>query len=1145
MINQRLYANVIIALLMLGGFATLTIYSLPMLLKSKILTIIQQETGRKATLTKVQFALLPLSVQLQNFAIQETDGKPFVSVDRVYMKVNVLQSVKQSALLIDKLALINPIVHIAKLKNGKFNVDNLFTNSANNQQSIPIFPLNIINLSLSKGKLVWENSPIKETIQPINLTVDNFSTTVKGKSQLTLQLNLESGGQLNWQGEVGINPFLSKGHIQLNNLKLQRLLSVVLPASIQSNFSGYELLNTDYKASYTDKQFSFIADKAKLELRDFQYAEKDFVVKTPNFTHETDIKITYAKDAWLFTANKSKINLRNFDFSELNANKTVLKTPSLSYETDFKIIYANNDWQFAVNKSKIAATNIQIAIAGQTNIAIKAAKLNHEMNDYKAKTSTHNWQMSANKTKIDVHDFELGYLNTNFKAPAIALETGIETHFANDKVSVTSKQGKLLGSHVQLFETSQEKSLIDITNLVLNGVDFNLNNQAIALESVLADGADLRTWLTPKGEFNYQSLFTPPKIKAIITSTIESKSIESKSPPWAIKINRLAFTNFGASFEDRTQKKPVTVTLKPINFKLIAYSNKIGVKLPFQLNAGINKTGSIQLIGDTTLEPFSAQLVVDTKAIELEPFQPYLEKIAHLDIIEGQLATHGKLAFAIPDNEPLDLKFTSDVTISNFITHDQKRYKDFIKWETLTLKALAVDLRKDSYTADTLVINKPYVKVTIKKDKTINFSDIFITDSSPSKTPIKAVAQHSPYFKLNKVQIIDGSSDFADRSLILPFAAQIKSLDGGASDISSDPKSIVKVSLKGNAYDLAPVDIDGSISPYLGNYDLTVNFKGMPMPLISSYMVEFAGYKVEKGKISLKLKYKVVDGELTASNNILIDQFELGEKVDNPKAVSLPLEMAVALLKDSDGKIAIDVPITGRLDDPQFDIGALISDAIVGAISKVVASPFRALASLADSDADISTIQFSAGNTVLDKTQIEKLTTLAKLLKERSVLILDIKGMAFKTQDWPAMKEAALYDLIKKMRADEINKQQGSKKTLAEYVELSDSDYKRLLADLFIEKFPQLAKKSFFGTPELIDSKAGDFYEVAKQHLSANLKGEQPRLKDLAARRARTIANYLVLEKGVPNAQVFILDPIVDPQRDNNEIASVLSLKAN
>jgi hypothetical protein len=180
---------------------------------------------------------------------------------------------------------------------------------------------------------------------------------------------------------------------------------------------------------------------------------------------------------------------------------------------------------------------------------------------------------------------------------------------------------------------------------------------------------------------------------------------------------------------------------------------------------------------------------------------------------------------------------------------------------------------------------------------------------------------------------------------------------------------------------------------------------------------------------------------------------------------------------------------------------------------------------------------------VLDKTQQNKLTALAKMLKERASLILDIKGSAFQTQDWPAMQEAVLYNTVKKIKAEEINKQEGNKKILADY-ELSEADYKRLLAELFIAKFPNLAKKSLFGTPELIDTKAGDFYEVAKQKLSANLKREQIWLKELATQRAQAIASYLVQTSTVPNEQVFILAPVVDPKRDNNEINSTLSLKA-
>ena len=206
---------------------------------------------------------------------------------------------------------------------------------------------------------------------------------------------------------------------------------------------------------------------------------------------------------------------------------------------------------------------------------------------------------------------------------------------------------------------------------------------------------------------------------------------------------------------------------------------------------------------------------------------------------------------------------------------------------------------------------------------------------------------NKPYFKLGKIQVTDGSSDFSDLSLILPFAAPIKSLDGGASGVSSEQKSIVTVALKGNAYDLSPVDVKGEISPYLGDYNVEINFNGLPMPLVSPYMVQFAGYKVEKGKLTLGLKYNVVNKKLTASNSIFIDQFELGEKVENPNAVSLPLKLAVALLKDSSGKIKMDVPITGSLDDPKFSVGAIVVDALMNVISKVVTSPFRC-AGLAD-----------------------------------------------------------------------------------------------------------------------------------------------------------------------------------------------------
>jgi len=1094
MINRRLLTRITIALLIVGSLSALLVYSARPFLKSKILAIIQQETGRNASLASVQFTFLPLSVQLQDFAVQETDGKPFARIDSAYMQVNITQSVAQSAVVIDNLTLVKPVVRIAKQQNGAFNFDSLFTKKADNQQTA-VPPITIAQLSLSAGKLIWEDSVIKETVQPINLTAENLSIFADRQSKFTLQLALESGGQAQWQGEISLKPLQSKGHITLNNIKLERLLTAIFPEPMGFSLTGYELFDGDYQLSYDNQHFTLTTDKTKLALHDFQYAEKNkhpLVAKASDFSVETDIKITNADDKWLFTGKHSAINLQHFAFSQTIPTENHIQIAKLDHQAEFTISYGQKNWQFVLNN-----------------------------------------------TITNAHTVELTYLTTDIKTPILSVASNFDITTDNNHVQVIAKQGKLNSRDLQLVEKNKPKPLVDIPSLAVNNVDFNLNKQSLSIDSINADSANFRTWLNPDGQFNYQTLFTNTKAHATTTQA----AVEVKSPPWAINIKHIDLTRFATTFEDKTLSKPMMMMLKPVNFKLDGYSNKAGVKLPFQLDVGVNNSGTIEVNGDATFEPFVSHLAINAKTINLEPFQSYLEKIAHLDIIEGELSMTGKLAMAMSDTKPLDLLFTGDSNINQLITRDQKRHKDFITWKNLSLKGVAVDLQKDSYTADALIIDKPYARVIIRKDKTINFSDIFITAPEPNSTPVKTVANvQQPYFKLNKVQVIDGASDFSDNSLIMPFSAQVKSLDGGASDISSEQKSIIKVSLKGNAYDFAPVDIDGSISPYLGDYDLNLNFKGMPMPLMSPYMVEFAGYKVEKGKMSLGLKYKVVNDELTASNSILIDQFELGEKVDNPNAVSLPLELAVALLKDSDGKIKIDVPITGNLNAPQFDIGAIIADALANTLSKVISSPFRALASLADSDEDLSTITFSAGSAVLNKTQYVKLTALAKELKEHSVLALSIKGTAFEKQDWSAMREAALYDQLKKIRAEEIN-QHSDKKILAEYVELSDADYKRLLAQLFIEKFPKLAKKSLFGTPELIDAKSGDFYELAKQHLSTSLSREQSRLKKLAVLRARAIASYLI-QQGVPNAQLFILDTAIDPKRDDNEIASLLSLKS-
>lgn len=1157
--------------------AVIGFYSLPTLLKSKLPAIIEQHTGRQSSLSGIEINLSPLFVTIHDFEMKEANGQRFVALDTLYVGFNARQSIKQSALIIDEVLLNKPFVRIARQKNGAFNFQNLFGQGAAGESGSPALPITIAKLSLSGGKLVWEdahfNKPVKEDIDPINIDIKNFSVQADKTFDLGLSLTLSSGGYLEWKGTVGINPLASEGRIKLDKVDLQKIMVVVLPDVSGFDLNGNGLVNTDYKLRYANKNLSITADKAKIDIHGFQYAVKGRnarQAKIAEFSHETDFKCSYNDKGLTLGANKSRISLHDFQYTE---NERRIKLPGLTFETDINADRSQKGWLLTVNKSKIDGRDFQYSQKGQV---LKIGQLIHDT-DFKADFTENAWQLAATKAKVDSRIVQLAGVGSDkllVKIPAVALETAYKIDYADKKLTVTGAGGKIDSHDFQLSEQGKDKTLVKIPLVSVHGIDFNLDKYELKIDSVAAKSLDLQAWLNADGTLNYQSLMPQGTARSASANAVkpspetekagdsksalpptEAVNIAEKKTPWNIQVDSLALADSGIIFEDRSLKKPHTFTINPINFKLSNYSNQSGATLPFEFSAGVNKSGMIKLTGNTVIEPFSAAITADVHNIELESFQPYFDKFVRLDVIDGQLNIDGNLSIskssvAKQSADQPDVKFNGNAGIDNLLTRDQKVHKDLVKWDNLNLKNIVVELPANRFTASALVIDKPYARVTIRKDKTVNFSDIVINEKSKPEAAslktvnIRQIEPTKPYFKLDKLQIRDGSSDFSDLSLILPFAAQIESLDGGAAVISSEKKSKTTVHLEGSAYDLSPVNVKGDINPHLGEYNVQINFNGLPMPLVSPYMVQFAGYKVEKGKMTLGLNYNVANRRLTASNNILIDQFELGEKVENPNAVSLPLELAVALLKDSNGKIKIDVPVTGSLDDPQFSIGAIVTDALVNALTKIVSAPFHALGSLLDDDEDLSTITFSAGTSVLAKHQQEKLDSLSKALHERPALSLAIKGAVYQEQDWPAIREDALYDQLKIRKAAEIN-QKSEKKIRAQYVELTEDEYKRLLAEMFIEKFPLLAEKSFLGTPQLTNPKAGDFHAIAKQKLFEIIKPEEERLKELASARARAIAKYVVQKGNVQTERVFILDTVIDPKRDNKDIASTLSLKAN
>ena len=263
---------------------------------------------------------------------------------------------------------------------------------------------------------------------------------------------------------------------------------------------------------------------------------------------------------------------------------------------------------------------------------------------------------------------------------------------------------------------------------------------------------------------------------------------------------------------------------------------------------------------------------------------------------------------------------------------------------------------------------------------------------------------------IDAINLQDGSANYADLWIQPHFAVGIQSLNGSILGLSSNPRSHAKVELKGKVDRYAPVHIWGETNPLAATTysDIKMSFKGVELTSATPYSGHFAGYKIEKGKLSVDIDYKIENRQLTAAHKFVIDQLELGERVESPDAVQLPLKIAVALLKDRNGVIDIDLPVTGSLDDPQFRIGPLIWKAVLNLLTKIATAPFAMLGHLFGGGEQMNYIDFHPGSAVLDPSEHDKLVALVKALKEKDKLELDVPVTFSPDVDRPGLATAHL-----------------------------------------------------------------------------------------------------------------------------------------
>lgn len=494
---------------------------------------------------------------------------------------------------------------------------------------------------------------------------------------------------------------------------------------------------------------------------------------------------------------------------------------------------------------------------------------------------------------------------------------------------------------------------------------------------------------------------------------------------------------------------------------------------------------------------------------------------------------------------------------------------DLLAWKTLVVRGLDLNMQPAQplrVSVRETALSDFFARVIVQRNGRINLQDIVKTEKSeqsvaqneeanaqaaagekpelsrPVAEPVKPEdAGPAPIIKVGPIVLTGGKVQFSDYFIQPNYSADLSELAGRLSAFSSQAPAgqvepqMADLEIKGKAQGTAKLDISGKVNPLAKPLalDVRAQMNDLELSPLSPYSIKYAGYGIERGKLYMDVNYKVQpDGQLTASNKLVLRQLTFGDKVEGAPA-SLPVKLAVALLSDRNGVIDLDVPLSGSLNDPQFRLAPIIFKVIGNIIMKAVTAPFALLSGAFSGGDESGAVNFAPGSAKLDGKAREQLAKIVKALNDRPALKMTVVGESREAEDKEAWKTEELDRLLLAQKRRNVIREG---KSGDEVMEFSDAERPALL-------------KAVYGRADI--KKPRNMVGMAKDLpadqmtalLVASIKVPDDAMRELALARGVAVRDYLSTQQ-LPLERLFLGAPKLDVQDKDWTPRAQLSLSA-
>ncbi len=621
---------------------------------------------------------------------------------------------------------------------------------------------------------------------------------------------------------------------------------------------------------------------------------------------------------------------------------------------------------------------------------------------------------------------------------------GYEVRETEQGFRFRANDGQLAVHSLALSDTTRQRIALDtfsLTDMRLDTDSQRVDIAGLKLEAPYIngvydnDGLDLVSLLMPAGI-------------AQNNAEPEDNPQPEETTAWQVVLGELAISEGDVQLHDKAVAQSMYWRVHPITLTTSEIDSHFSTPVDYEVALAIsgnsqaipeNAQGELVTRGSADLATQAVVGELTLSDIALSQVQSYLTPFVNLSLSEGALSATTRYEVA---ESGKTLLVSGDATVDNLTILDGLHYEPLVKWQSLDVADLRFSLADNTLDMASVNIIEPYAKILIDEQKRTNIGAIIRSGESSSEnasevgdakegsvnTPENGEAEgdsvdtsvtgeaegSSLAISIAAINLNNGSAYFADESLTPQFASSIESLNGSIEQLTSDAGSAAKVAINGKIDSYAPVSLKGELNPLLEELFLDLDFavEGAELTSVNPYSGTYMGYYIDKGLLSLDVRYKVQNSELDGNNHVVIDQLTLGRKSDSEQALSLPLGLAVALLQDNDGVIDLGLEVSGDLDNPDFSFGSIILNALGNLITKAVTAPFTFLASLVGSEDELNRVDFTAGQDSLDEQATQRLTTLAEALNKRPGLRVSIEGTVDAVSDARELAVAQLHQQL-------------------------------------------------------------------------------------------------------------------------------------